>query len=185
MKENNSRENKVKYGHCEKATKFEKNLQPVSTFIKQRQNKWIFFSYFCGLFRKPELYTHLDQPLGLKFLLRNAVPSLQLKPGKAMVLKWCYVRLLLNWIMDSIFINLHKILGYKYLLLYKDSIPGSSVLKVTFFRKFDEAQNNMPNHYLKLEVLKLHLVVNCDAWQPIRVLHIGKKRSKIQMTSFR
>ena len=61
--------------------------------------------------------------------------------------------------MDSIFINLHKILGYKYLLLYKDSIPGSSVLKVTFFRKFDEAQNNMPNHYLKLEVLKLHLVV--------------------------
>ena len=98
MKENNSRENKVKYGHCEKATKFEKNLQPVSTLIKQRQNKWIFFSYFCGLFRKPELYTHLDQPLGLKFLLRNAVPSLQLKPGKAMVLKSCYVRLLLNWI---------------------------------------------------------------------------------------
>ena len=33
------------------------------------------------------------------------------------------------------------------------------VLRSLFFKKFNEAQKNMPNHYLKLEVLKLHLVV--------------------------
>ena len=32
MKENNSRENKVKFRNCEKATKFEKNLPLVLTF---------------------------------------------------------------------------------------------------------------------------------------------------------
>ena len=36
-------------------------------------------------------------------------------------------------------------------------------LKVAFFRKFDGAQNNMPNHYLKLEFLKLHFVCFCFA----------------------
>ena len=32
MKENNSRENKVEFRHCEKATKFEKNLPLFLTF---------------------------------------------------------------------------------------------------------------------------------------------------------
>ena len=83
--------------------------------------------------------------------------------------------------MDSIFINLHKILGYKYLLLYKDSIPGSSVLKVTFFRKFDEAQNNMPNHYLKLEVLKLHLVVMYGSQSESCILEKNERKFKLKV----
>ena len=35
------------------------------------------------------------------------------------------------------------------------------MLKVPFFQKFDEAQKNMSNHYLKLEFLKLHFVCLC------------------------
>ena len=40
---------------------------------------------------------------------------------------------------------------------------SSIYLKVAFFRKFDGAQKNMPNHYLKLEFLKLHFVCFCFA----------------------
>ena len=35
--------------------------------------------------------------------------------------------------------------------------------KPLVFRKFDGAQKNMPNHYLKLEFLKLHFVCFCFA----------------------
>ena len=36
-------------------------------------------------------------------------------------------------------------------------------VKVPFFRKFDGAQKNVPNHYLKLEFLKSHFVCFCFA----------------------
>ena len=39
----------------------------------------------------------------------------------------------------------------------------AATLKVAFFRKFDGAQKNMPNHYLTLEFLKLHFVCFCFA----------------------
>ena len=50
----------TKLKHYEKATKFEKNLPPVLTkqlfLLSSVKTSGIFFSNFCGLFRKPGLY---------------------------------------------------------------------------------------------------------------------------------
>ena len=40
---------------------------------------------------------------------------------------------------------------------------SNTALKVPFYRKIDRAQKNMPNHYLKLEFLKLNFVCFCFA----------------------
>ena len=61
----------------------------------------------------------------------------------------------------------------------------TSKLKAPFFRKVDGAQKNMPNHYLKLEFLKLPFVSFCfaaDFWaNPTDIS--SKKSGKIQTTS--
>ena len=56
-----------------------------------------------------------------------------------------------------------------------------------FSRKFDGAQKSMPNHYLKLEFLKLHFVCFCSAanFQANPTDISSKKSGKIQTTSLR
>ena len=60
-------------------------------------------------------------------------------------------------------------------------------LKVPFFRKLNGAQKNMPNHYLKLEFLKLHFVCFCFAadFQANPTDISSKKSGKIHTTSLR
>jgi hypothetical protein len=59
--------------------------------------------------------------------------------------------------------------------------------QLTLWLTLDGAQKNMPNHYLKLEFLKLHFVSFCFAadFQANPNGISSKKRAKIQTTSLR
>ena len=77
-------------------------------------------------------------------------------------------------------------LVFPFILSHSD-IRNVYLLKVTFFRKLDGAQKNMPNHYLTLEFLKLNFVCFCFAadFQANPTDISSKKSGKIQMTSLR
>ena len=65
--------------HCEKATKLEKNLPLVLTkqpyLLSSVKTSWNFFSNFCGLLRKAELY--LQDKFDCSISFRN---DKQIKP---------------------------------------------------------------------------------------------------------
>ena len=79
----------------------------------------------------------------------------------------------------------------RYTKLFKESFNVGfgnwERLKVPFFRKLDGAQKNMPNHYFKLEFLKLHFVSFCFAadFQANPTDISSKKSGKNQMTILR